>query len=140
MTPQQLEAVVATAAVVAHDRDGFGRTFYERLCSEAPDMRAFFADAMHEQHLELIDELLFVCGEVADLDRCVASSRALGARLAGYGLRPEHYAVLGGALVDGLAEVVGPDFDSDTAEAWRRLYLLVSEAMLEGAAGNLFAP
>ena len=140
VTPEQLATVGATAAVVAHDRDGFGRHFYERLFAQAPEAPPLFPDVRDEQHRELVGELLFVCGAVADLDRCLADARALGARLVGYGLRPELYPVLGRALVDTLADVVGPAFDAEAAEAWRRLYLLVSEAMLEGAAGDLFAP
>ena len=61
-------------------------------------------------------------------------TRALGARHVGYGVRAAHYQILGAALLDALAAVLGGDFDAPTREAWATAYNLMAETMLEGAA------
>jgi hypothetical protein len=65
-------------------------------------------------------------------------ARDLGARPHNYGVRPDHYEVAEPAVLAGLAVAIGPDWTAPTMVAWRRLYRLIVETMLEGAAGAAF--
>jgi hemoglobin-like flavoprotein len=137
VTPEQITVVRANADVVLRNPERFGRRYHERLSSAAPEVGALFPDA-GGQRGRLVDEVVRVAGAVGDFERFVGQARSLGARHEGYGVRPEHYAVMGGVLVETLAEVVGASFDDSAADAWRCLYLLLSELMMDGAARSLF--
>ena len=59
---------------------------------------------------------------------------ALGARHVSYGVKEEHYATVGGAMVDMLAEVLGKQFTAATKQAWLDFYTFIAETMKRGAA------
>jgi hemoglobin-like flavoprotein len=58
----------------------------------------------------------------------------MGARHATYGVRPEHYPIVGAALLESLAEVGGTAWLDEYTRAWADAYQVVQDAMLSGAA------
>ncbi len=59
--------------------------------------------------------------------------RQLGARHASYGVRTEHYATVGAALLWTLEQGLGAKFTPEVREAWAAAYDLLSEVMQLGA-------
>ncbi len=59
--------------------------------------------------------------------------RALGARHVAYGARPEHYPVVGQALIAAMAEVAGDAWRPGWSAAWAAAFDVVAGAMLDGA-------
>ena len=55
----------------------------------------------------------------------------MGRRHIAYGVRPEHYATVGEALLWALEQAQGEDFTPETSAAWAAAYDLVASAMLE---------
>ena len=139
MTPEQLDAVARSVVAVRANADRFSRTFYERMFTRLPDARALFPEDLAEQRGKLVNELAFLAEAAQDMPAFVERARELGARHRRYGVRPADYPVVAEALFEAFAAVLGPDFDNDLAAAWRRLYSLIAETMLEGAAGSTFA-
>ncbi len=71
---------------------------------------------------------------VARLDhpeQLVAEIREMGKRHLGYGVRPEHYAMVGDALLWTLERGLGTDWTPETAEAWGACYTLIAGVMQE---------
>jgi nitric oxide dioxygenase len=68
-----------------------------------------------------------------DLDRLVPQVKALGARHVGYGVRPEHYAIVGQALIWTLERGLGKAFTPQVEWAWIRVYSLLATVMQQGA-------
>jgi hemoglobin-like flavoprotein len=66
-------------------------------------------------------------------DALVPTLRELGARHAGYGARPEHYAVVGDTLIAAMAEVAGDAWRDEYARAWGDALGVVADVMLSGA-------
>jgi hemoglobin-like flavoprotein len=69
-----------------------------------------------------------------NLDPIVPKLRELGARHVGYGARPEHYPVVGEALVAALVSIAGEHWTSEFESAWQGAFELVAATMLAGAA------
>ena len=59
--------------------------------------------------------------------------RSLGARHAGYQVRPEHYDTVGTALILTLEQGLGAAFTPEARAAWVELYGVIARTMLEGA-------
>lgn len=135
MTPDELARVQRSFADASERPDELSRAFYEHLWTLAPDLRPMFPDDMDAQRQKLLDELSAIVAAVADLPALVARTAPLGARHAGYGVEPEHYELVGEALLAALADVLGAGLDEPTADAWRDAYDLVAETMLAGALG-----
>jgi hemoglobin-like flavoprotein len=134
VTPEQLDRVAATLGSLHEHGDRFAVAFYDRLFELAPEARALFPGDLTEQRGKLVAELTFLAEAVRDLDDLVGRARDLGARHHGYGVRPSHYRIVEQALLAGLVEVLGDGFDTGTESAWRALYWLIAETMMEGAA------
>jgi hemoglobin-like flavoprotein len=140
MTPEQLDAIQATARAVEAEAERFSMRFYERLFALAPETRAMFPEDMTAQRGKLVDELVFLADAAGDLPAFTERARELGSRHQTYGVQPQHYDMVCAALLGSLAEVLGAGWTAENEQAWDRLYRLIAETMLEGAAGSLFAP
>jgi hemoglobin-like flavoprotein len=67
------------------------------------------------------------------LDAILPKLRELGARHVRYGARPEHYPVVGSALIAAMAEIAGAAWNAEYEAAWSAAFDIVASAMLEGA-------
>lgn len=65
------------------------------------------------------------------LNDIVSAAQAMAVRHVGYGAQPEHYAVVGAALLHTLAQGLGDAFDADTQEAWTAAYRTLSKVMID---------
>jgi nitric oxide dioxygenase len=108
--------------------------FYDRLFTLAPRVRALFPADMEQQGAKLMSMLGIVVAQLHELAALRPLLDDLARRHRGYGARPEHYALVGEALLWTLERRLGAAFTPAHAAAWRRAYLALSEAMLDGAA------
>ena len=129
-----LNALEASFDLVAPRGDELMDAFYSRLFSAAPAVVPLFAHTdLRRQKAMLLSALVLLRKSLRDLDRIVPALRDMGARHVRYGARPEHYPVVGEALIASMAEVAGDAWRPEYAEAWAVAYELVAGAMLEGA-------
>jgi hemoglobin-like flavoprotein len=56
-----------------------------------------------------------------------------------YGVHAADYPLAGEALVAAVEGVAGGAWSAEAAAAWRRMYALIAETMVEGASGELFS-
>ncbi|MFL6206400.1 MAG: globin domain-containing protein [Acidimicrobiales bacterium] len=138
MTPEQLASVRATAVLVERAIDQCASCFYDDLFDRHPSTRRLFADDVMSAGATLLDELLGLIAATDDLGAFLLQARALGLRLQRRGIHAADYAFVGDALIAAIEAVVGDTWTVDVEAAWRRMYALVVEAMLEGAEEGLF--
>ncbi len=69
----------------------------------------------------------------SDFDGLVEILTALGKRHKGYGVLPEHFPIVGDALIGTLQEALGESFTPDVKAAWKEIYGVISSTMIEGA-------
>lgn len=135
MTPQQIEQVQSSVAKVAPIAEQAAVIFYDRLFAQVPAIRAMFPQDMREQHKKLMATLAIVVGGLGDLPTVLPAASALGRRHVGYGVTPEHYQVVGGALLYTLEQGLGSDWTAELAAAWTSAYTLLSNDMITEAYG-----
>ena len=64
------------------------------------------------------------------LDELVPILTDLGTKHVGYGVVPEHYAIVGEALIATLGDALGDAFDAETKAAWVAVYGIVQKTMI----------
>jgi nitric oxide dioxygenase len=67
-----------------------------------------------------------------DIDQVAPFLIRLGARHVRYGVQPEHFDLVGGALLWTLEQGLGDQFTDDVREAWAAAYGVIASAMLTG--------
>jgi hemoglobin-like flavoprotein len=108
--------------------------FYKRLFELAPKLRPMFPGGIEEQSKKLMDVLSSAIGMLDRPEDLRVALEQLGARHAGYGVKPEHYNIVGTALIDMLASVLAGSFSPPLRAAWTELYEAIASTMLSGAA------
>ena len=133
MTPLQIDLVQDSFALIVPRRAEASAIFYKRLFSLAPETRALFRGDLAEQGRKLMQVLATIVRALTDLGPLLDSVDYLAQRHVGYGVRDEHYAVVGEALIDTLHECLGDAFCPQTERAWGYAYTILSGRMLRAA-------
>ena len=133
MTPEQVQHVRNSFAKVAGMQAQAGAMFYRRLFELEPSLRPLFKGDMTAQGARLMAALRKVVGALDQLERVLPAFRVLGRRHAAYGVRPEHYATVGEALIWTLEQGLGGAFTRETRRAWIDAYAGLAWPMIAAA-------
>ncbi|MEQ9503810.1 MAG: globin family protein [Deltaproteobacteria bacterium] len=139
MTPEQIRLIEESWKSVDELGDAAIQAFYSTLFSKAPQARAMFPDDMVEQRRKLKQALALAVANLRRLDELGPKLAELGARHVDYGTKPEHYPVVGEALLDTLASAFGEAWSAELADAWGAAFTLISQVMIDGAARRVSA-
>ena len=133
MTPSQIKLVQASFAQVRPIAATAAELFYNRLFSLDPTLRPMFKGDITRQGQMLMSMIGAAVLGLGNLEKLAPVVRDLGARHAGYGVRTEHYATVGAALIWTLEQGLGAQFTDEVREAWTAAYGLLSDVMQLGA-------
>lgn len=129
MSPDDMETVRRSFCKVAMLNAQVGLQFYERLFALDPGLRALFGGDIHPQAEKLVATLASAVRHLSNPAALEGTLRALGERHRGYGVRDEHYATVGAALLQTLEINLGPEFTPEVRGAWVALYDMVARMM-----------
>lgn len=136
MTPDQVRLVQESFAKLVPIADQAASMFYERLFEIAPQVRAMFPPDMAEQQRKLMATLTIVVGGLSNLESILPAASSLATRHVAYGARPEHYPVVGSALLWTLEQGLGEEWTEEVADAWTAAYAMLSGFMINQAWGR----
>jgi hemoglobin-like flavoprotein len=136
LTDEQIDLLRASFRAVCAEPAPVAAAFYARLFELAPETRAMFRSDLAAQGTKLMNSLGAVVAQIHDLAPLAPMLADLARRHAGYGVRPEHYGVVGEALLRTLAAALGPAFDEPTREAWNTAYAGLAAAMIDAAGAH----
>ena len=133
MSPQQIELVQQSFTLVKPIAAQAAELFYGRLFTLDPALRPLFKGDITRQGQMLMSMIGAAVAGLRDLEALAPVVRQLGARHVGYGVRTEHYATVGEALIWTLDQGLGEKFTPEVREAWAATYALLSGVMQQGA-------
>ena len=136
MTPDQVKLVQDSFAKVAPISETAAVLFYDRLFEIAPSVRVMFPTDMTEQRRKLMATLAVVVNGLGNLESVLPAASALAVRHVSYGVKAEHYPVVGAALLWTLEKGLGEAWTPDVAEAWTAAYGTLSGFMISEAYGR----
>ena len=130
----QIELLESSFQAIASCGEAFVTAFYERLFTRFPQTRAFFASTdMKEQRKKLLGALALVIQNIRKPEVLTSALTGLGQRHVTYGVRPEHYPLVGVVLLETFADFLGERWTPAYHDAWAEAYKVVCTIMLEGA-------
>lgn len=134
MTPHQVQLVQGSWQKVVPIKDKAAELFYGKLFELDPALKPLFKGDMKEQGRKLTTMLNTVVTQLERLDTLVPAVQDLGKRHAGYGVKTEHYAAVGSALLWTLGAGLGDAFTGEVKEAWAAAYGVLAGVMSDAAA------
>ncbi|MCG8350552.1 MAG: globin domain-containing protein [Chloroflexales bacterium] len=112
----------------------FGVSFYQNLFAAYPQAKPLFTHTnMVQQQDKLLQALGMVIDNLQNTEVLSNKLRALGARHIEYGALPQHYSMVGQALLTTLEQYLGDDWTPELAAAWQQAYEVIAQFMLAGA-------
>jgi len=136
VTPEQITLVQESFSRVAPIADQAAALFYRRLFEIAPQTRPLFKSDMSEQGRKLMSTLGVVVRGLANLESILPAASMLAKRHVEYGVKAEHYAPVGEALLWTLEQGLGDAWNRKTKEAWTEAYTTLSGFMIGEAYGK----
>ena len=139
MTPEQITLVQQSFSKVAPISEQAAALFYDRLFEIAPELKPMFKGDMAEQRKKLMATLAVVVGGLSNLETVLPAASALAKKHVGYGVKSEHYAPVGAALLWTLEQGLGSAWTSELKDAWVEAYTTLSGYMVGEAYGQVAA-
>lgn len=136
MNTDDIDRVQASFAKVVPIRAAAAELFYGRLFEIAPEVKPMFKGDMKEQGRKLMTTLAVVVNGLKDLPSILPAAEALAVKHNDYGVKPEHYAPVGEALIWTLEQGLGPDFTPETRQSWIAAYGALSGVMIAASCRN----
>ena len=136
MNSTQVKLVQESFSKVVPISEAAAVIFYDRLFEVAPSVKAMFPADMTQQRKKLMMMLAAVVNGLGNLESILPAASALAKRHVDYGAKPEHYPVVGGALLWTLEKGLGEAWTPDVADAWTAAYGTLSGYMISEAYGR----
>lgn len=128
------ELLEKSFARVKPQEEKFANSFYDNLFADNPEAKPLFANTdMAKQKKMLFASLVLVIDNLRKPDVLTDALKGLGARHVKYGALPEHYPLVGGALLKTFESYLGAEWTAEVKQAWVDAYGAITELMLSGA-------
>ena len=103
--------------------------FYEKLFTAAPDLQEMFSPDIDRQARKFLQSLKLIVTSLSSTERAASVLQRLGDRHRGYGVKSDHYDIVGTVLVETLDELLADASTEEVLEAWRSAFRLIASIM-----------
>jgi len=128
------DALSASLGRATASPDAFATRFYDHVFATDPALRPLFPADMRAQRVKLVSTLQTVVRNARSPELLVPLLEDLGRRHHDYGVRPEHFDVVGQALLAALAELEGEAWTPALETLWASAYQHIADHMGRGLA------
>ena len=130
----QVELLEQSFEAIKPQANEFVNSFYDNLFTANPEAKPLFKTTdMAEQKKKLLSSLVLVVENLRKPEVLDGALRGLGARHVKYGALPEHYPLVGSALLTTFAQYLKEEWTPEVKQAWVDAYGAISDIMLDGA-------
>jgi nitric oxide dioxygenase len=130
----QVELLETSFEKIKPHANDFVDSFYKNLFTATPEAKPLFAHTnMEMQKQKLLASLILVVENLKTPSVINDSLQGLGARHVEYGALPEHYPLVGIALLTTFEQYLKSEWTPDVQKAWIDAYGVIAEIMLDGA-------
>jgi len=138
MDQNQAALVQASFAKAAGLGEQVAEIFYAELFAIEPSLRPMFKGDMREQGRKLLSTLAFVVQGLNAPAAIIPAAQKLAVKHIDYGVKAEHYTLVGNALLRTLKKGLGDEFTPEVRQAWIAAYQVLADVMREAAYGSDF--
>jgi NAD(P)H-flavin reductase/hemoglobin-like flavoprotein len=126
--------------LVEEHQDRVAGYFYARVFLSHPQVRDLFPVQMDVQRARLLGAIVTAVQTLDDPERFDEYLRSLGRDHRKFHVNPEHYDVVGAALIESLRTFAGEHWSIEYDQAWRDAYAVIARKMMAGAEADTNPP
>ena len=133
MTDRNILIIKTTWSYTITQPDVAGELFYQKLFEMDPSLKSMFPNDMDAQIQKLIDMITYMVTHLQTMQDIQKQIDAMAIRHAGYGVKKEHYQLVGTALLWMLESRLDELWNDEAKDAWTSLYRLWSTSMINAS-------
>jgi hemoglobin-like flavoprotein len=130
MTTQQVEMVKESWNKVTPLGSAAGELFYSNLFVSAPHLKKLFPADVKPQSEKLVSMISYIVLKLDKADELIPEVKKLAARHNNYGVKEEHYHMVGGALLMTLQQAFAEKWTEELRQSWIAAYALLANTMI----------
>ncbi|RUM43871.1 MAG: hypothetical protein DSY46_07020 [Hydrogenimonas sp.] len=130
MTEKSKEIVKATAPVVKKHGEAITTAMYKILFERYPETKELFKDAPEDQYRKLANAIYAYAANIDKLENLSKGIEQMALIHVEKKVKPEHYPLVGEALLDAMKEVLGDAATEEVLEAWKEAYFFLADVLI----------
>lgn len=124
------EICKGTAPLLVEYGEAITTRMYEILFTDHPEIRALFDEASEDQNKKLAGAIIAYAANIDKLHLLSSAVDSMAKRHVQLKVKPEHYPMVGAALLQAIKDVLGPVASDDIIEAWRKAYFFLGDILI----------
>lgn len=137
LTQKEIVLIKESWAIIRKTYPGtIGDIFYSKLFYDNPELRDLFTPNMGTQYTKLIDMLNLIISKLENLDDINRDITAMAKRHVNYGVKTEHYSMVGKALLWTLQKLLADEWNDEIRNAWVNCYAILSGTMIAATSND----
>jgi nitric oxide dioxygenase len=136
MDSQQVRLVQQSFEKAAVLGEKVAELFYAELFAIDPSLKSMFKGNMRDQHKKLVTTLALVVRSLHAPEKILQAVKNLAVKHVDYGVKPEHYTLVGNALLRTLKKGLGADYTPEVRDAWIAAFRTLAGIMKDAAYGS----
>ncbi len=137
LTIQEVQLLRDSFREIAVKSEQAGDRFYKILFEKDPDAHILFTNDIGRQGTMLMSKLGIIVSELHNMESLAPMLEGLAMRHVAYGVKKEHYPIVGDVLIQLLSEMLGDEFTPEAEAVWTKVYVELSDLMTEVAYPDL---
>jgi len=131
MTQTSKTIVKSTAPLLKKKGEEITKTMYPILFSKYPEVEVLFKDAEPNQHKKLASAVYAYASNIDRLEQLSAGIAVMVKAHIKTNVQPEHYPMVGDALLTAIKEVLGEDVATpEVIDAWAEAYQFLADILI----------
>ncbi len=129
LKPETIQIVKSTAPVIREKGEEITKRMYDILFTKYPETKELFKNAPPEQYRILANAIIAYSSNVDNLPALEKAIEGMVNKHIETNVKPEHYSMVGDALLTAIKEVLNPD--SEVLEAWKEAYNFLADVLIK---------
>lgn len=130
LSPKSIELIKATAPVVAEHAESITSAMYEILFSKHPELKELFKNAQPDQHKKLAAAVVAYASNIDNLGVLSKAIEKMAQTHVRSTVKPEHYPIVGGALLEAISKILGEAATQEILDAWAEAYFFLANILI----------
>jgi nitric oxide dioxygenase len=123
--------IKSTAPILKEKGEEITTAMYKILFERNPELKELFKDAEPDQYKKLAQAVYAYAANIDNLGALGKGIETIAQAHVKTKIKPEHYPLVGGALLSAIEEVLGEAASVDIMNAWKEAYFFLADVLIK---------
>lgn len=122
--------VKSTAPILKEKGEEITTAMYKILFENNPELKELFKDAQPDQYKKLANAVYAYAANIDKLEVLGGGIETMAQAHVKTNVKPEHYPLVGQAILGAIKEVLGDGATQEVLEAWKEAYFFLADVLI----------